>query len=77
MTLKVVTYNICQGGEDRLTAIAEIIRTQRPDAAALLEATDYAKAETLARNLGMQLAFGDANNGIHIAWLSHLPIRRR
>jgi exodeoxyribonuclease III len=76
MTLKVLAYNICQGGEDRLTTIAEVIRTQRPDAAALLEAIDRAKAETLARNLGMHLVFGAANNGVHVAWLSHLPIRR-
>ncbi|HKC75480.1 MAG TPA: endonuclease/exonuclease/phosphatase family protein [Chloroflexota bacterium] len=76
MTLKVLSYNIREGGDDRLHGIAAIIRKQQPDAVALLEATSRAHALTLARDLRMQLAFGEANNGIHVAWLSRLPIQR-
>jgi exodeoxyribonuclease III len=76
MTLKVLSYNIREGGDDRLHGIAAIIRKQQPDAVALLEATSRAHALTLAQALRMQLAFGEANNSIHVAWLSRLPIQR-
>jgi len=74
--VKVLGYNICLGGEDRLSAVADVIRTRQPDAVALLEATSRAKATTLADDLGMHLTFGEANNGVHVAWLSRLPVRR-
>ncbi len=76
MSLKVLSYNIWGGGEDRLPTIAAVVRGQRPDAVALLEATSRANAETLARELQMALTFGEANNAVHVAWLSRLPIRR-
>ena len=60
----------------RLPAIAEVIRAKRPDAVALLEATDQAMAEALARAVDMDLTFGEANNGYHLAWLSRLPVLR-
>ena len=73
---KVLSYNIWMGGEDRLPAIAAVIRDQQPDAVALLEANNRGNAETLARELGMELVFGEANCASHIAWLSRWPIRR-
>jgi exodeoxyribonuclease-3 len=76
VTLNVLSYNIREGGNDRLPGIAAIIRKQQPDAVALLEATSRANALTLAQDLRMQLVFGEANNGIHVAWLSRLPIQR-
>ena len=76
MVVKVLSYNIWMGGEGRLPAIAALIRRQQPDAVARLEATSRANAQTLACGLGMRLVFGEANNGIHVAWLSRLPIRR-
>jgi exodeoxyribonuclease-3 len=76
VTFKVLSYNICEGGDDRLPGIAAIIRKQKPDAVALLEATSRANALTLAQDLRMQLVFGEANNGVHVAWLSCLPIQR-
>jgi endonuclease/exonuclease/phosphatase family metal-dependent hydrolase len=76
VTLKILSYNIREGGNDRLPGIAAIIRKQQPDAVALLEATSRANALTLAQDLQMQLVFGEANNGIHVAWLSRLPIQR-
>ena len=74
--LKVLSYNICEGGDDRLPIIAAIIRKQQPDAVALLEANSRANALTLAQELEMQLVFGEANNACHVAWLSRLPIQR-
>jgi len=76
MTLKVVSYNIENGGTGRLELLVEIIRGQQPDAVALLEASDKASAEILARRLGMPLVYGEANSDASIAWLSRLPIAR-
>ena len=72
--MKIVSYNINMGGEDRLPLITALLRTKQPDAVTLLEANDHANAATLARELGMALAFGEANCDCHIAWLSNLPI---
>lgn len=74
--MKVLSYNIREGGDGRLPNIAGIIRRQQPDAVALLEANSRTNAESLARELGMQLAFGEANCAYHVAWLSRPPIRR-
>lgn len=72
-----MSFNIQEGGHGRLPAIAGVLRQQNPDAVALLEASSRAGVECLARELGMEAAFGDANNPMgHIAWLSRLPIRR-
>jgi endonuclease/exonuclease/phosphatase (EEP) superfamily protein YafD len=71
--LKVLSYNIREGGNNRLPGIAAIIREQQPDAVALLEATSRANALALAQDLRVQLVFGEASNGIHVAWLSRLP----
>ncbi len=76
MTLRVLSYNIQEGGRRRLPAIARVIRQQQPDVVALLEATNRWAVVGLARYLGMRLAFGKANNAFHVAWLSRLPIER-
>lgn len=74
MTLSILSYNILYGGEDRLPLIASVIQKQQPDVVALLEANSYANAEALARQLGMNLTFGEANSEFHVAWLSYLPV---
>lgn len=74
-SLKVLAYNIWAGGEDRLRAIAAVVRRQRPDAVALLE-VDRRAADALANELEMELAYGQGNAEYHVAWLSGLPIRR-
>lgn len=76
MALRVLSYNIRMGGEDRLPAIANVIRRAAPDAVALLEANSRDNAEALAGELDMAMAFGEANSVFHIAWLSRLPIQR-
>ena len=76
-TLKVISYNILEGGGGRLLLIADVLRQQKPDVVALLEAGGRANIEVLAHELDMDVAFGEANNPIgHIAWLSRLPILR-
>lgn len=75
MALRVMSYNILLGGQDRLAGIARTIRGVGPDVVALIEANVRAHAEALAGELGMALAFGEANSDFHIAWLSRLPIR--
>lgn len=76
MPLRLLSYNILYGGEDRLAHIHNVIQRQQPDAVALLEANDQHNAETLARQLQMEIAFGPANSEFHIAWMSCLPIER-
>lgn len=75
--MRVLSYNIQEGGGDRLERIADVIRRQRPDAVALQEAKSQQHVVVLARNLGMELVFGEANSACHVAWLSRLPILRR
>jgi exodeoxyribonuclease-3 len=76
MAFRVLSYNIRDGGEERMEWIMEVIRTQQPDAVALLEANSPSNAKTLANKLGMQLVYGQANSEFAVAWLSCLAIKR-
>lgn len=76
MRLRILSYNILCGGEDRLPLIASVIQAQQPDVVALLEANSRANAETLAQQLGMNLTFAESNSDFHVAWLSKLPVTR-
>jgi exodeoxyribonuclease III len=78
MALRLLSYNILAGGEDRLSLIAGVIQQQHPDVVALLEARSRSNAEALAHQLGMHLTFGEANNPNkdHVIWLSCLPVIR-
>jgi len=67
MTLRILSYNILWGGEDRLPLIARVIQLQQPDVVALLEANSRPKAEALSQQLGMSLIFGNANSAFHVA----------
>jgi endonuclease/exonuclease/phosphatase family metal-dependent hydrolase len=71
-----LSYNILKGGEDRLPLILDVIRTQAPDVVALQEADGCGTAETLARELGMTLVYGESSARYCVAWLSRLPIVR-
>lgn len=76
VTLRVVCYNIKEGGGFRMRDIARVLRRERADVIALLEVTHRWPVEALARTLGMQMVFGRANNAFHVAWLSRLPVVR-
>jgi exodeoxyribonuclease III len=54
--------------------IEAVIRAQRPDAVALLEASDQAATVGLAGRLGMELVYAEANSPFAVAWLSALPV---
>jgi endonuclease/exonuclease/phosphatase family metal-dependent hydrolase len=51
--LRIVSYNILDGGEGRADPIAEVIEAQRPDVVALAEATDLTVIERIANRLKM------------------------
>lgn len=75
--LKVLSYNILEGGTGRLSTIASIIGQQQPDVVALLEANRHSSILSLAKELRMHSAFGQANSAFHVAWLSRLPIQQQ
>jgi exodeoxyribonuclease-3 len=74
--LRLVTWNIWNGGEGRLDAIERVLREQDADVIALQEANDRAGVETLGASLGMEVVYGEANSEFAVAWLSRLPIER-
>jgi exodeoxyribonuclease III len=74
--LRLVTWNIWNGGEDRLEAIERVLREQDADVVALEEANDRNAVERLASSLQMQAVYGEANSKYAVAWLSRLPIVR-
>ncbi len=74
--MRLVTWNIWNGGEGRLDGIERVLREQDADVIALQEANDRDAAEQVAASLGMQLAYGEANSEYAVAWLSRLPIAK-
>jgi len=50
MSFTVLSYNIQRGGEQRLSAIAQVIRSQNPDAVALVEANSPHHIAWLSRS---------------------------
>jgi endonuclease/exonuclease/phosphatase family metal-dependent hydrolase len=51
--VRIVSYNILDGGEGRADPLAEVILAQRPDVVALLEADDAETLQRIARRLKM------------------------
>src|SRR5215207_11008000 len=51
--MRIVSYNILDGGEGRADPVGEVIEAQRPDVVALVEADDRAVVERIARRLKM------------------------
>ena len=74
--MRILTYNIWDGGGERLDAIAAVIRASAADCVALQEA-NAAGATTLASSLGMELTYGEADSmfGTDLAWLTRSPVR--
>jgi endonuclease/exonuclease/phosphatase family metal-dependent hydrolase len=72
--MRVACYNILDGGEDRLEQIRTVVHDIQPDFIAILEANDRSNVEWIAKQLDMQLIFGEANNPYHIAWLTAQPV---
>src|SRR2546423_522697 len=50
--MRIISYNILDGGEGRADPLAEVIEAQRADVVALVEATDLSVIERIANRLG-------------------------
>ena len=71
--MRIVSYNIYNGGEGRADPLAEVILAQKPDVVALVEADDPATTQRIARRLKMD--FIEAPGRKHTsALLSRFPI---
>jgi endonuclease/exonuclease/phosphatase family metal-dependent hydrolase len=71
--MRLVSYNILDGGEGRADPLAEVIEAQRPDIVALVEAENHAVVERISRRLKMECveAVGNRHGA---ALLSRWPI---
>lgn len=71
--MRIVSYNILNGGEGRADPLAEVIEAQRPDVIALVEAEFPPVVERIANRFKMDFIVADAN-GTAAALLSRFPI---
>lgn len=72
--MRVVSYNILDGGLGRADPIAEILVAQQADVICLIEADDDWVLDRLARRLGMDRIVGQARRH-NVAIFSRWPIR--
>lgn len=71
--MRLLTYNIREGGTGRAEAIAEVIAAARPDVVALQEAREPAVVERIAELAGFP--FFGARHMHSTGFLSHVPVR--
>lgn len=76
MRLRLVTYNILDGGAGREEWIARILQEQRADLIVLQEVTDEAFAQQLATRFEMNAFVARGSSGRHPALLSRFSIRK-
>lgn len=74
MSLRVMTYNVLNGGENREGYILEVIQTAQPDIVILQEVYTEKFLENVSRPLGMKYYFGTGNKERKVAMLSRLPV---
>ena len=72
--MRLVSYNILDGGVGRADALSDVIGSQHPDVVALVEATDVAVVDVIARRLGMGVLHAPGNTQAS-ALLSRWPVR--
>jgi endonuclease/exonuclease/phosphatase family metal-dependent hydrolase len=60
--MRIVSYNILDGGEGRADPLAEVIGAQRPDIVALVEAEDTTVVERIAKRLKMDYVHAPGNS---------------
>jgi endonuclease/exonuclease/phosphatase family metal-dependent hydrolase len=72
--VRVVTYNIRDGGEDYLEEIGAVLEQIQPDIVALQEANDDYVFNALASRLGFTAILGEGNHGYHVGILSRYPV---
>ena len=71
--MRIVSYNILNGGEGRADPLAEVIAAQRPDVVALVEAENLPVVERLANRLDMDFIHAPGQSHAS-ALLSRYPI---
>src|SRR5579859_1142282 len=59
--MRVLSYNILDGGAGRVTALHSVIEGEKPDVVGLVEAEDYAVVADLAGRLGMDFVHAPGN----------------
>src|SRR5688572_30376393 len=72
--MRIVSYNILDGGEGRADPIAEVIVAQRPDVVALVEADFMPVVERIAARLKMDFVHAPGNKSAAVI-ISRWPIR--
>ena len=72
---RVLAYNVCLGGGDRVEALHAVLAHVDADVVALTEADDEGVVNTLAQRLGLERAWARGSGDRHIATLSRLPIQ--
>lgn len=74
MSLRVMTYNILDGGEHREPHILNVIQTSKPDIVILQEVFPEEFLKFLSHSLGMNHYFGAGNKKRRVALLSKFPV---
>lgn len=72
--MRLLTYNIREGGVGRAEQIAEVISAARPDVVALQEARDPAVVRQIAKHAGFEFCGARASHST--GFLSRLPVVR-
>ena len=72
--MRLVSYNILDGGVGRAETLADVILARRPDLVALVEATDVAVVDVIARRLGLAVLHAPGNTQAS-ALLTRWPVR--
>ena len=74
MSLRVMAYNILNGGKNREAYILEVIQTAEPDVVILEEVYGVEFLQFLSHPLGMTYFIGKGNKTRKVALLSKLPV---
>jgi len=75
MPLRVMTYNILDGGENREHYILDVIQKAQPDIVILQEVFTETFLKSLSQSLGMNYFMGGGNKARKVTLLSKLPVR--
>ena len=71
--MRLVSYNILDGGTGRADALGDVLAAMRPDLVALVEAADVAVVDHIARRLDMQFLHAPGNRHASTL-LTHWPV---
>ncbi|GAB1470220.1 hypothetical protein MASR2M66_10970 [Chloroflexota bacterium] len=75
MLFRVMTYNILDGGENRVAHILKVIQSANPDVVILQEVYTERFLQSLSQESGMKYYIGTGNKQRKVALLSKLPVR--